>query len=254
MITTRPMPTAKSDKAEKADQTQKLFEEGNKLYNQGKIEAALGVYEDVLKADPDFVKAWNNKGLALYGLRNYGEARKALETAVKINPSLAAPWHNLGMVLLALDQPREALKAFDVALGIAPKYPEALCNKGNALYLIWQMDKHRESPGIYEEILNTTSDYETEYEDGLKEALEAYGEALKIKPDYAGAWYAKGVVLLDICHYDEALEAYNEALRIRPDFEDAWHNKGATLWHMHELDEAEKCFKKARELRDASAQ
>ena len=46
------------------------------------------------------------------------------------------------------------------------------------------------------------------------EAIEAYDQALRIKPDYSSAWNNKGVVLSRLGRYTEAIEAYDQALRI----------------------------------------
>jgi len=45
------------------------------------------------------------------------------------------------------------------------------------------------------------------------EALKAYDKAIKIKPDFAEAWYNKGVALGNLGLYNEALKAFNKQLR-----------------------------------------
>jgi tetratricopeptide (TPR) repeat protein len=46
----------------------------------------------------------------------------------------------------------------------------------------------------------------------------------------------------------EAIRSYEEAMRIKPDFADAWYNKGISLRTLGEQKGADQCFTKAREL------
>ena len=58
----------------------------------------------------------------------------------------------------------------------------------------------------------------------LEEAIEAYNNALAIKPDYAEAYNNMGNVLQEQGKLKEAVEAYNKALAINPDHDDAIEN------------------------------
>jgi tetratricopeptide (TPR) repeat protein len=55
-----------------------------------------------------------------------------------------------------------------------------------------------------------------------QEAFEAYSEALQLKPD-ALTWYTLGFVYAKLGHYQEAIKAYRESLRLKPDNDFAWH-------------------------------
>ena len=52
----------------------------------------------------------------------------------------------------------------------------------------------------------------------LEEAIEAYGKALAINPDYADAYYNTGNALKRQDNLEEAIEAYSKALAIKPDY------------------------------------
>jgi tetratricopeptide (TPR) repeat protein len=58
----------------------------------------------------------------------------------------------------------------------------------------------------------------------LEEAIEAYNNALAIKPHYAEAYNNMGNVLKDQGKLEEAIEAYNNALAIKPDYAVAVEN------------------------------
>jgi len=82
----------------------------------------------------------------------------------------------------------------------------------------------------------------------LEEALAAFEEALKQRPDCSLAWYDKGTTLGELGQYDEALAALDEALRLSPDYPDAWDNKGIALSALGRAEEALACHEQAIQL------
>jgi tetratricopeptide (TPR) repeat protein len=59
------------------------------------------------------------------------------------------------------------------------------------------------------------------------EAIPAYREALRLKPDDADAWYNLGLAYSKLGLHKEAIAAYREAVRLKPDYAKAWSNLGA---------------------------
>ncbi len=56
--------------------------------------------------------------------------------------------------------------------------------------------------------------------------VSAYQQAIRLKPDLALAWYNLGTTYSSLGQYGEAVSALQEALRLRPDFAEAWNNLG----------------------------
>ena len=52
-------------------------------------------------------------------------------------------------------------------------------------------------------------------------AIDSYKQALKIKPDYADAYYNMGIALKDKGDLEAAIESYKQALKINPDYAEA---------------------------------
>ena len=81
-------------------------------------------------------------------------------------------------------------------------------------------------------------------EDEDEVVREAAADALTIRldPNYANAWYNKGLVLSGQGKYDEAIKAFDEAVRLDPNYADAWYNRGYALYNLGKYDEAIKCY------------
>ena len=48
--------------------------------------------------------------------------------------------------------------------------------------------------------------------------MEAYRQAIRLKPDYAEAHYGLGLAYANLGHWQEAVYAYRQALQLKPDY------------------------------------
>ena len=76
-------------------------------------------------------------------------------------------------------------------------------------------------------------------------AIESYKQALRIKPDYADAYYNMGVALNDKGDPEAAIESYKQALKIKPDYAEAYNNIGIVLKDQGDLEAAIDSYKQA---------
>jgi Tfp pilus assembly protein PilF len=81
------------------------------------------------------------------------------------------------------------------------------------------------------------------------DAIAAYNEAIRIKPDFAEAYDNLGDALQAKGLHEEALRAHREAIRLKPDFAQAYYNLGATLAEQGKLDAAVAAYEDAIRLR-----
>ncbi|NEP56880.1 MAG: tetratricopeptide repeat protein [Symploca sp. SIO2G7] len=85
-----------------------------------------------------------------------------------------------------------------------------------------------------------------------EQALDAYEQAVAIRPEYAEAWQGQGSTLSQLQQYEEALEAYDQAIQIQPDYLKAWNSRGEALTQLQRYEEAIDAFDAALKIQSDS--
>ena len=83
----------------------------------------------------------------------------------------------------------------------------------------------------------------------VKDAVQAYDEAIRLDPQLAVAYYNRAnAYLTDLGQYELALSNYEEALRIDPLFAQAYHNSGIAYFKLGLIEEAIESYDEAIRL------
>ena len=100
---------------------------GLELLERSKILLAIGdtaqaetLLTKLIKDQPDFAEAWNQRAIFYYMLGDYEKSRKDCQEAIKLNPVHFGALHGLGLCHAALGEYRSAIQAFRKALEIQP--------------------------------------------------------------------------------------------------------------------------------------
>ena len=133
---------------------QEYFEQGNALYGQGDLQAAVAAYQQAVALDDQSVGYWHNLGVAQYGLNALDDARTSfqrgldlapddaelnylmgvvaiqfeelslaethLTRANQLNPALPEPYFGLGVLYKLQGKRDQAIRAFEAFLEIGP--------------------------------------------------------------------------------------------------------------------------------------
>ncbi len=239
----------------KPDYADAHFNLGLMLSDQGRVPEAIGHYEQALRVKPDYADAHYSLGNALQLVGRLQDAIAHFEQALEIKPDYAEAHFNLALAFRQVGKLDEAIHHYERAVQIKPDYAEAHNNLGNALL---QAGKMEDAIGQFEQALRIMPDYAVaHYNLGAalaqtgktEEAIPHYEQALRIMPDYAMAHQNLGVALARTGKIKEAIPHFEQALRIMPDYAMAHYNLGAALAQTGKTEEAIAHFEQALRIK-----
>lgn len=246
-----------------------LLKQGLALHQQGRLESAQAVYEQVvaqnaqhfdalnllglicaqqrnpsmavhwlaqaLAVDSGRVMAHVAMGLALFDLRQFEEALASYERALALDGAHAQAWTCRGDALLELRRHQEACESFARALALEPCSLHALSGCGLALHAIGCFE---EALARYDQALTHQPGHAlTHYHRGnvlqalsrLEDALASYDKAVALAPAHWQAHCNRGNVLQKLLRLDAAVGSYDLAIALKPDAAEIFYNRGGAL-------------------------
>jgi len=90
-----------------------LVHKGMDRVKRNEFEEALEFFDQVLEMNPENADAWNNKGVALYGMGRPEEALICYDRALATDPENREALRNRAFVLRAMARFEEALEAYE---------------------------------------------------------------------------------------------------------------------------------------------
>jgi tetratricopeptide (TPR) repeat protein len=154
------------------------------LVQQGLLEEAKILCEDVLKEHPDHFDCLHLLGQIALQRGDYYEAAKLISRAIDIYPKNPAFFYHLGIALHELEELDGAMTAYDLATTLKPDFSEAWFGRGAVLQGLQRFE----------------------------EAITCYDQSIALKPDYADAYANRGNSLRGLQRYDEALISCDQAI------------------------------------------
>ena len=85
-------------------------------------------------------------------------------------------------------------------------------------------------------------------------SISANNRAIRLKPDYAEAYYNRGVSKGTLERYDDAIDDYDETIRLKPDYAEAYNNRGISKAALERYDDAIDDYDETIRLRPDSAE
>jgi tetratricopeptide (TPR) repeat protein len=225
-----------------------------KNHQEGKIDVAQELYNQVLKIDPNFVNAHNNLGVILQELGELQKAKGCYEKTIEIDPSYVKAHNNLGVIFKELGDKQKAKNCYEKAIEIDPNYTDAHNNLGTIFQDLGELQKAKEcfekaieiDPG-YVKVRNNLGVTLQELGE-LQKAKKCYEKAIEIDPNYANSYYNLGVLFKELGEFEKVKECYEKAIEIDPNYADAYNNLGVIFKELGEFEKAKKCFKKVIEI------
>lgn len=274
-------------------EARRIYQQGNELAAQGRMEQAAAHFERALMLKPDYAEAQYNLGLVHAIQARTAQAVVHYERALTLRPDYPEAHHNLGVALHALGKTAQAVSHYERALMLQPNYTKAHLNLGIALRALGQLNRAMEH---YERALTLEPNYAEAHnalgvafysQNKTEQAMTCYVHAIKLKPDYAEAhnnlgtaFYAEGKIEQAIIHYERALALkpdyiaalvnlglafaaqdkieqaivyYERALMLQPNYAEARYNLGNALVMQGKMDQAVPCYERVLSQRPEDA-
>jgi len=226
------------------------FNEGVKLYNQGKYQEAINKLDQALNNDSNnqkiidkkeevvnaFVEELKQEGLKLYEQSKYEEAISKFNKALTLKPDdqdiikkkreaenkLEILAIQKGSALYKQGKYEEALNTFNQILALNPENQEVI-NKKEKTEKAIELEEREAKAKELEDLLAKSQELTEKKQ--YEEAIDCLDRVLETIPSHVNAWINKGYCLAEIKKYEEAIKCFDRALELEPDNSLALRNK-----------------------------
>jgi len=113
-----------------------VYRQAYALALSGKYLESLARFDEVIRLEPAYVHAWNQKGLCNYFLERYASAIKCFDKASALDSRYVESHNNKGCTLQRLDEFDVAIECFDEAESIQTSLFEISNNKAISLIAV----------------------------------------------------------------------------------------------------------------------
>jgi uncharacterized protein (TIGR03032 family) len=117
------------------------FQRANRLYDQGKSEDAIDAYRRCLELDPTFPNARFNLGVALGDAERFAEASACMEEVLRAQPDRVEAYNSLGYLATRQGEPNRAIAYWERAIALRPSYAPAHLSLGLTLLQIGDYER-----------------------------------------------------------------------------------------------------------------
>ena len=88
---------AKSENAKSGSPDSEAFREGYAAHVRGQFSAAIAGYDEAIRLDPNYARAYNNRGLVYQAKGDLNRAIADFSEAIRLTPTVGAGYINRGM-------------------------------------------------------------------------------------------------------------------------------------------------------------
>jgi tetratricopeptide (TPR) repeat protein len=183
---------------------------GTTLWQSGRREEALKVFEKAVQLRPENADLWKKLGDMLVEAGRPADALLSFQQALKLDPHRWDVLQNCAIILHRLGRLEESLSCFNLCDALQPNHVPTLSIRAMCLYGLKR----------------------------LAEALTDTRRAQALDPTNPELCNNIGILLRSHGRDEEALEWFERALALRPNFSDALHNKAVALTQIRRFHEA----------------
>jgi tetratricopeptide (TPR) repeat protein len=214
---------------------------------------AIDFFSKAIRINPNFAPCYSNRGNALKELGRYSEAIISYDKAISLQADDAYTYSNRGVVLQELGRTEEALASYDKAISLNPNSAECYSNRGVVLQ---ELGRTEEALASYDKAISLNPNFAECFSNRgvvlqelgrTEEALASYDKAISLYFNSPKAHFNRGNALKDLGRFDDALVSYENAISLSPTWAEAHCNRGNALQELNQFDQALVSFDKAIE-------
>jgi len=203
---------------ERAQSPKYQYDVGAMHLNNNDLDEAIKYFRKSIELDPNFFIAYNALGLACFMKGQFKLAEKHFYSCLDKEPSFTEAHNNLGTVYQEMKLYNKAEREYRIAIEDV-NYPSRHLAYYNLSKLFYIQNKNQE-------------------------ALEHITFAIKMKPDFAGAYNLEGIIYEKMGKYNEAIYRYETALKFIPNDLSLNFNLAISYFKSNRQKEAKRIFEK----------
>ncbi|HEY3039906.1 MAG TPA: tetratricopeptide repeat protein [Pyrinomonadaceae bacterium] len=220
------------------------FRDGLTFLSKDDCEKALPYFEKAVESDSNYAEAWAQTGFCKEKLGRHSEAIEASKRAVNLRPS-AESYFNIGLANYYLKQYREAAENYRQAIRLDPYNAADAHYALGLVYRDW--GRPEEEIQAYKQAIKLKPDYASAYErlgsrylrsKKYPEAIETFKQLVALKPGDANVPNSMGEAYSEMGLMSDAVESFRQAIRLKPDFVKAYYNLGRSFLALGNRDAA----------------
>ncbi len=202
------------------------------------------------------IKGYLKKGKKMRKNKKHPEALENFSRAIELDSNCAEAYLNRAIVYQNINQHRNALEDFNKAIQLDPDNDHAYLHRALSYKILEDYDKSLNDLDRTME-LNAKSRLVCLYNKGnvyasagqRDKALEAFSEAISLKPNDAESYMRRGSMYAVMREYDKASTDLDKAVELDPKNANCYCGRGILHAYMHKDDKALADFDKAVEIR-----
>ena len=216
---------------------------------------SLDLWNDAIGKYPYLsATAYNDRGIAHYHEREYGQAISDYDAAIAKNPGGADAYSNRGVAYEALHEDAKALADFSKAISLGGNRVMAYINRGN---LRGRQADYAKAIADYTEALRldpqnaqalfrrSTADFQ---KGDTRAAIDDLTSVIQIDPGLSQAYFNRASVYANIKEYAKAIADYTKVVELSPGNGEAYHNRGMAYSYLGNKPRADEDKNRARQL------
>jgi len=214
---------------------QEKFTQAYNLHQEGDLDAAKRLYEEILRIDSQHIDTLHLLGLLSHQNKSWIDAERFFNSALILKPDFSQIYGNYAAYLKEQQRSTEALTIYLRSLDIDPKDADLNFDVGVFLH---DQTRFSEAVNYFDKALEIRKNFVSALSNRgaslrelhrYDEARSSFDEAIVLDPSHALAYSNRGFLLKHLSSFEEALVNYDRALRVDPDLAEANWNKGVLL-------------------------